>query len=117
MTNQSRRRRFLAAAAVAGSAILSLSARVAPIAAAGALLPGCSADCELRQCDDLIEGASDLSTNGKTYTHCLSCDSDGYCDTQLQDDTGATFFDCQDGEGSDCTTDVVNAEFAYCDVQ
>ena len=109
-------RRILATSALVGSVVLSLSVRVAPIAAVGALLPGCAPDCELRQCDDLVSGSS-LTTNGKTYHHCLTCDADGNCDTQLQDDTGATFFDCEDGTGHDCISDVVNAEFSYCDVQ
>lgn len=110
-------KRALAACAFVGGVVLPLAVRVAPVAAVGALLPGCAGpDCELRNCDALVSGSS-LTTNGGTYTHCLSCDASGDCEVVLQDDTGATFFDCTDGQGTDCTSATVNAEFAYCDVQ
>lgn len=73
-------------------------------------------DCKVRHCADLVSGSS-LTTNGKDYTHCLNCDADGICETQLRDDQSNVFFDCTDGTGQDCTSAVVNAEFNYCSVQ
>ncbi len=109
--------RVLGSVCVIGGMVLSLGVRVAPVVAAGVLLPGCGADCEVRECNALVSGSSSLTTNGGTYNHCITCFSDGTCETQLQDNTGTQFFDCTDGQGTDCTSAVVDAEFSYCDVQ
>lgn len=88
---------------------------VLSVAAMALALPGCvGMDWETRSCQDLA--GSDLSSNGKTYQHGIQCYGDGTCETELKDDTGNVFFDCTDGEGEDCTSAVVDAEFAYCDV-
>ncbi len=98
---------------VVGGALLAASVRLAPVATVAAL-PGCGNSCDPETCAQV---AGSLSSNGKTFTQCITCDADGNCETVLQDDTGATFFDCTDGEGKDCTSAVVNAQFGYCDVQ
>jgi hypothetical protein len=86
------------------------------VAAMAMALPGCSGmDWETRQCQDLVSG-SGASSNGKTYQHGIDCTADGVCETVLKDDMGNVFFDCTDGEGRDCLSDVVDAEFSYCGV-
>ncbi len=104
--------------ATAGIFITSISQSPATVAfSAGMLLPGCStADCEDRQCSDLVEGTT-LATNGKSFTHCIDCTSASSCTTWLEDEGGDEVFSCTDDVDSSCTKAVVDAEFAYCNVR
>jgi hypothetical protein len=75
-----------------------------------------SGDCTPRQCDELVEDSS-LTSNGREYTKCISCYSDGTCETVLKDDEGVEFYRCQDEPGASCLDSSVNTQFAYCEVQ
>jgi hypothetical protein len=94
----------------------SVMAWAVSVAVLGVVAPGCNGGWETRNCADLIDGDTTLTTNGKTYEHQITCGSDGNCETSLKDDQGKVFFDCTDGQGQDCLSGVVDAEWAYCDV-
>jgi hypothetical protein len=88
----------------------------AATATSAILLPACSdEDCKPKKCDDLVNDSS-LKSNGKSYERCGSCTSSGVCSVTLKDDSGNVFYECDDGEGKDCTKGSVDAQFAFCDV-
>lgn len=104
--------RTLGSAVLIGSVMVSWSARVAPLAAAGLLLPACDGfECTPRNCDDLASGS-----NGKTFKSCTACAGEGGCSIELRDDAGKAFYDCSDTDGRNCSTDsgFLSAEESYC---
>jgi hypothetical protein len=104
--------RALGSAALIGGVMVSWSARVAPLAAAGLMLPACDGfDCNPRSCSDLGSGS-----NGKTFKSCAACGGDSGCSIELRDETGKAFYDCSDTDGKNCSTDpgFLSAEESYC---